>query len=784
VLEKLIKVNIFFRKHKKKLITALVLLVWFAFCLPSKLFQDPYCTVIEDKDTQLLSATIAADGQWRFPEIDSVPQKFREAILLFEDEYFNSHFGVNPISLLKAFSENIKQGKIKRGGSTITMQVIRLSRKNKSRTVLEKLKEIILATRLEFRLSKEEILVLYSSHAPFGGNVVGLEAASWRYYGRAPQDLSWGETTTLAVLPNAPSLIYPGKNHAILLKKRNRLLDKLLATGKIDTASCSLAKQEPLPIKPKALNQKAKHILTRVFNEGKKGQRIRTTIQLNLQNRVSQIINNHYYKMLSSDVHNAAVMVMEVETGNIIAYVGNTNSKNGGEVDMITAPRSTGSILKPFLYAGMLDAGEILPQTLIADIPTQYAGYTPKNYDRKYDGAVAADNALIRSLNIPAIKMLKTYGVQRFHDKLKQLKMSTINRNANHYGLSLILGGAETTINDLVSSYGSMARSLNHFTTYNGKYNLNDYFKANYIYESINKDKELSNHTIYSAASIYWTFNVLSDLHRPREERGWENFVSSRKVAWKTGTSFGHRDAWAVGITPEYVVGVWVGNATGEGKSGLTGISAAAPLLFEVFKKLPTTTWFSPPYDELQKIPICSKSGMRSSYWCEDVDSINVPLSGLKTKNCKYHRWVHLDETETYLVNSDCYPVSKMVKKSWFVLPPVWEWYYKSKNPNYVTLPSFAIGCNQQTNNMEIIYPNNLKELYLSKDLDGSIGKLVFEVAHRKPETEIYWHIDEEFIGVTDHFHQLEVAPTTGEHTLTIVDEFGETIIKKFVVKE
>ena len=772
----------FLLNHKIKLVVALLLLVWFAFCLPAKLFNSPYSTVLYDRNNALLSATIAADGQWRFPEIEAVPQKFEESILLFEDEYFYSHLGVNPISLFKAFVANIKNGGVKRGGSTLTMQVVRLSRKNRSRTVFEKVKELFLATRLEFGLSKKEILTLYASHAPFGGNVVGIEAASWRYYGRSPQLLSWGEMTTLAVLPNAPSLIYPGKNHKLLLAKRNRLLDKLLAANKIDATTWELAKEEPLPLKPKPLNQKATHLLTRAINEGERGQRIATTIDLKLQDNVSQVLNNHYHKMVRSDVHNASVLVMEVKTGNVLAYVGNSRSKNGGEVDMVTAPRSTGSILKPLLYAAMLDAGEILPKTLLADIPTQYASYTPKNFDKRYDGAVAADNALIRSLNIPAVRMLKQYGVQRFHTKLKKLKMSTINRGADHYGLSLILGGAETTMDDLASIYGSMARTLNNYTKYNGKYNAQDYSKLNYHLNEEDKKEALTNSSIYSAAAIATTFNVMSDLHRPREERGWENFSSSRKVAWKTGTSFGHRDAWAVGVTPEYVVVAWVGNATGEGKSGLTGISAAAPLLFDVFKKIPATTWFSTPYDDMEQIPVCTKSGMRSALWCEKSDSTWVPLAGLKTKICAFHKWVHLDADEEFLVNNDCYPIDKMKRKSWFVLPPVWEWYYKKKNVNYKTLPPFKDGCGEEQQSMEIIYPNNLKELFLARNIDGSTGKLVFEVAHRNPETEIFWHLDDAYITTTNHFHQIEIAPSIGRHVLTIVDEHGETIIKNFTL--
>ena len=771
-------------RHKIKLGVLVLLIGWFTFCLPNQLFNSPYSTVVESKDNELLSATIAADGQWRFPEIAVVPEKFEEAILLFEDEYFYQHLGVNPISLFKALVSNVKHGVVKRGGSTLTMQVVRLSRKNRGRTIFEKVKELFLATRLEVGYSKKEILKLYASHAPFGGNVVGLEAAAWRYYGRSPELLSWGEMTTLAVLPNAPSLIYPGKNHELLLTKRNRLLDKLLLANKIDKTTCELAKEEPLPLKPKSLHQKARHLLTRAIKEGQQGERIVTTIDLKLQDNVSEVLNNHYYNMKRSDIHNASVLVMEVETGNVLAYVGNSNSKKGGEVDMITAPRSTGSILKPLLYAAMLDAGEILPKTLLADIPTQYSSYTPKNFDKRYDGAVAADNALIRSLNIPAVRMLKEHGIKRFHSKLKDLKMSTINREADHYGLSLILGGAETSMNDLASIYGSMARTLNNYTQYNGKYNSYDYSELNYQLNENEQEEELSSSSNYSAASIYTTFNVIADLSRPRAERGWENFSSSRKVAWKTGTSFGHRDAWAVGITPEYVVVTWIGNASGEGKSGLTGISAAAPLLFNVFKKLPATTWFDAPYDEMEQIPVCTKSGMRSALWCEQSDTVWVPSAGLKTKICKYHKWVHLDENEEYLVNNDCYPIDKMKRKSWFVLPPVWEWYYKSKDPNYKTLPPFMIGCEEQQKNMEIIYPANLLELSLAKNIDGTTGKFVFEVAHRNPGTEIFWHIDDEFISTTNHFHQIEVEPILGKHTLTIVDENGETITKNFSVIE
>ena len=267
----------YFKNNKKKTIVLFLLLVAYYFCLPKHLFKDPTATVITSNKNELLGAIIADDGQWRFPENDSVPDKFKTCIIAFEDEYFYNHPGFNPISIFKALKENIDSGEIKRGGSTITQQVIRLSRKGKRRTYWEKFKEIILATRLELRYDKDEILALYASHAPFGGNVVGLDAASWRYFNRNSEDLSWAESATLAVLPNAPSLIYPGKNQLQLLKKRNRLLKKLLDNQTIDSLTYRLSISEGLPQKPYPLPQIAPHLLQTIAKTDK-GQRIKTSV--------------------------------------------------------------------------------------------------------------------------------------------------------------------------------------------------------------------------------------------------------------------------------------------------------------------------------------------------------------------------------------------------------------------------------------------------------------------------------------------------------------------------
>ncbi len=481
-----------FNTHRKKtLIVLFLLILWYIFCLPRYLFTDPTCMVLEDAEGNLLGARIAADGQWRFPYNEAIPDKFIAAITTFEDKRFFRHPGIDPLGIAKAIQQNISKGRIVRGGSTLTMQVLRMSRKGKSRNLWQKAIETILATRLELRDTKAEILALYASNAPFGGNVVGLDAASWRYYGKRPDLLSWSEAATLSVLPNSPALIHPGRNRQALINKRNRLLDKLLAQEKIDSLTCELAKLEALPDKPHPLPRLAPHLLDRAFTEHflhKKNTitRLRTTLDRNLQTFANRTLNKHHEQLKANGVHNLAAVIVEVETGNVVAYIGNIfrqdNAEHGHEVDVVTAPRSSGSILKPFLYAMMLDEGELLPQSLVPDIPTNMSGYRPVNFHETYDGAVTARKAIIRSLNVPTVRMLGQYGLEKYHFGLQKMGFSTLNQPASHYGLTLILGGAEVTLWDVTNAYTCMARTLNHHYDLNGKYDSNDWRPLNYIY--------------------------------------------------------------------------------------------------------------------------------------------------------------------------------------------------------------------------------------------------------------------------------------------------------------
>ncbi len=777
----------YIKNNKIKSVVLFVLLIAYYFCLPKQLFKDPTATVITSKNDELLGAQIAKDGQWRFPHNDSIPKKFKTCIIQFEDEYFYKHPGFNPVSIFKALRENLKSDGIKRGGSTITQQVIRLSRKGKNRTYFEKAIEIILATRLELRTSKDKILSYYSSNAPFGGNVVGLDAASWRYFNRNANELSWAESATLAVLPNAPSLIYPGKNQERLLKKRNRLLAKLLQNQIIDSLTYNLSVAESLPQKPYPLPQIAPHLLQKV-TQNYSGKHIKTTINTPLQQQVNRIVKRHYNELSQNEIYNAAVLVLDVKTRQVLAYVGNTptDKSHQKDVDIIDKPRSTGSILKPFLYAAMLDAGDILPNTLVADVPTQFGSYNPENYNKTYDGAIPASRALSRSLNVPSVRMLQEFGLDRFHHYLKTLQLKDLKYNANHYGLSLILGGAESNLWDLCKSYAALSSTLNHFSETSSEYYSNEFCEPTFLAsETVDFGKKTSEKTLFDAGSIYLTYESLKEVNRPEGDENWEFFDGSKQIAWKTGTSFGFRDAWAIGTTTDYVVGVWVGNADGEGRPGLVGVQAAAPILFDVFDVLPNSPWFAKPFDEMQEITICKKSGHRASPNCDDTENKFIQISGLKTKPCPYHVLVHLNKTETFQVNSSCESTSNIKHKSWFVLPPLMAYYYKTKNPFYKPLPKFRSDClGENIISMAFIYPKENNSIFLPKDFDGSTNDLVLQIAHSKPETTVFWYVDDNYMGITKDIHELAIIPKQGKHLITVVDEFGNEAKRHFTISE
>lgn len=766
----------------------LLFLLWWLL-LPSPLFRVPFSTVLEDREGRILGMRAADDGQMRFKEVSVLPSRYVLSVLAFEDRLFMCHKGVNWWSLGRALVQNIRAGRVVSGGSTLSMQVIRMALGNPPRTVPEKMKEIILTLRLEQSYSKRQILEMYASHAPFGGNVVGMRAAALKYFNRQPDRLSWAEAALLAVLPNAPALIYPGRNNAFLKQKRDGLLKKLYREGVISRETYGLAVAEPLPEKMFDMPSGASHLLMRAWQENR-GNISRSTIDSRLQQQVNEIVERHAGMLSHNYIYNMAVLVAHVPSGEVRAYVGNSAARKGSrgnDVDIIRSVRSSGSILKPALYALMLQEGFILPRTLIPDVPSRFGGYAPSNFNHDFKGTVPAAQALAQSLNIPFVRMLREYSYVRFYDDLKDLGITSLNRPADHYGLSLILGGAETSLWDICNMYAGMASVLRHYDERDGQYFPGEYQRLKVWRERGNGESEQRSDGDkggeLKASAIWQTFKALEEVERPEMESGWKNFASSMNLSWKTGTSFGFRDAWAVGVNPEYVIGVWVGNADGEGRPGLVGVRTAAPVLFEVAGLLPVNRHFYEPVEEMKTTVVCRKSGYRASAFCQETDTVRVCAAGAKTTVCPFHRLVNLDASEQWRVTSDCEPVYRIRVKPWFVLPPVQEWYYCRSHSDYRKLPPYRPGCHPDgEEEMEMIYPQRGTRVFIPRDFDGKPSRVVFEAVHRSRETGIYWHIDDKYIGNTRHVHQMEVWIREGLHKLTLMDSEGNMLQQTFRV--
>ena len=751
----------------------------FWYSLEDPLFNDPYSTVLLDKNSNLIGAKIADDYQWRFPFYNKLPSKYKTAVLTFEDKRFYNHFGVDPVAILRALLLNIKSNNIVSGGSTISMQVIRLSRKVKKRTYFEKFIEVISAIRLEIKYSKEEILGLYAAHVPMGGNIIGIDTASWLYFNRAIDALSWAESALLAILPNSPSLMNPKKNRNALKNKRNNLLKTLYEKNLLSKLEYKLSISEPIPKKPLPIPKIAQHFLETAIQKNKKvkGTYINSSLDIYNQKNIQKVLDEAAFELNNKSINSISAVVIDNKKMEILAYIGNAGKSSGRFVDIATRPRSTGSILKPLLYAAMLQYGDLTPNMLIPDVPTLYNGYVPQNFNKKFKGMVKAHDALTMSLNIPLVRMLKIFGVSRFYTFLEYSGLTTLNRKADEYGLTLILGGAEATLLDLVNIYSNLARVAN--------IELNEimYKKLGLTGYPLKHKEVLAN---IGKGAAYLTFEALLEVKRPGLDMYWKNFSSSKKIAWKTGTSFGFRDAWAIGCTPEYTVGVWTGNAGGEGNPHLIGVKAAAPILFNIFNILDPKEWFKKPNSDLKTIKTCKNDGYIATEYCEKENQI-VPKTSHFNKITPYNRLIHTDIPGKYRVNGRCESINNMKHISWFIIPPLFEKYFSVQNGEFKKIPEYRKDClafkNEISENViNIMYPVNNAKIFIPTDLNGTKSGVIFEAVHKKPDSLLYWHINETYLGTTQTFHQKSISAIPGKHILTIVDQDGNSVERVFKI--
>jgi penicillin-binding protein 1C len=778
---------------------AIILGVIFFFSIIAGLLQflpgipdnQAFCTVVEDREGEILNVRIASDEQWRFPQNETENwEKIKTCLILFEDEWFYSHPGINPVSTLKALKANLEAGKIVRGGSTLSMQLARIHHgKNKTRSLVQKFYETLIALKLELFLGKDVILDEYLFSAPFGGNIVGVESASWKYFGVSPEQLSWAGSALLAVLPNNPSNIFPGHSKKEPIKEiRDKLLRKLCLKGVISETDYELSILEPVPETTLPLRSLSPWILDRLEKEGKGGKRTQTYLDQELQREMLFLARNNCLVNQGKYIHNIAILVTELGSGKVLAYVGNNpvnSGKYGEEVDIIMSERSPGSLLKPLLYSCALNDGLLEPRQFLPDIPIFFTGYSPKNFDRKFRGLIPANEALVSSLNVPFVWLLSQYNIRRFYDNLKAWGMEyTLREKPGHYGLSIILGGCETRLWDITAMYGSLGRRAK-FGIKGNEFHANNLIKDEKPkkYKGFNLDPWIAN----------WVLKELQNLKRPHEEDGWRQFAGSDYISWKTGTSIGMRDAWAVGLNENYVVGVWVGNANGTGRPGMTGASYAAPVMFKAFDVLAsrskdiTKDFWSKNRNFLintKLVKYCKTSGYIAGRFCQK-ELLRVSEKMGNNEICPYHKPILLSGKSGKRVLQDCQEAGQeLVDTSWFEIPPFYAMYYKSYN-FYLEPPDWEEACKDmlgRKNPLNWVYPRKKNKILIPVEITGENGRVVFEVAHRDLGQTIFWHLNQKYLGSTFEKHRMGFFITPGEHEMVAVDQDGNDLKINFEV--
>ncbi|QKF58065.1 penicillin-binding protein 1C [Campylobacter ornithocola] len=695
------------------------------------MFKGTYSKVLLDKNKEILSVFLDANEQWHL-ESEFIPQKLKTAVVLYEDKNFYSHYGVDFLAIIRAFKNNLFSSK-RSGASTISMQTIKLLEQNK-RTYFNKFNEIIKAFALENAYDKEEILRLYLNNAPYGGNLVGVASAGLFYFEKDLKNLTWSEAALLAVLPNNPGLINLEKNKDKLLKKRNALLDRLFEKGYFSKDILTLAKAEKLP-SFKARKNLAPHLARRLLVDKEK---VISSIDKKIQIKFEKKAKEYSYKLHQKGIKNLAILLADTKTNKVLAYVGSNDFYDFttfGQVDGVVAKRSVGSVLKPLLFAFAIDDGLIAPESLMLDVPTFFSNFAPQNANKKYHGFVSAKESLQKSLNIPFVGLLSEYGYEKFFYKLKDI-LNYEDENFKKYGLSLILGTKEFSLEDMVKIYLGLGNYGN--------------FKE-ILYEentSIKKDKKL-----ISDGASFLTLQTLKGLDRV----GLKQYDFNTIISWKTGTSYGRKDAWAIGTSPKYTLGVWVGNFNGEANANLYGVSIAGELFFELLGLLDGLNLEFKQPDDLISIKIENQTGYRYDYRFDFKEAL-YPQSANVLRISPFLKEIFIYENKEVNSLDENFIYAK--KKIILNLPPNAQAFFAKEKQHL-----------QSSNqSLKIIYPLNNLNIVLPKDLKSK-QKLLIKLIN--PENEkLFWYLNQELIFEGKE-ENLALDLKKGKYNLNIISESG-----------
>ncbi len=720
-----------------------------------------YSPVITSHDSTVIHAFLTGDDKWRmYTELSELTPQLKKTIIFKEDKYFRYHFGINPVSIVRALMKNIIHGKRTSGASTITMQVARLL-DPKERTYLNKFIEMFRALQLEWHMKKDEILQLYLNLVPYGSNIEGVKSASIIYFGKAPDHLSIAETVSLAIIPNRPVSLKPGTNNDYILRERNKWLKRFLKAGLFDKEYIEDAMDEPVNAYRRDVPRLAPHISCRLISQYPHKRIIRTNIDLEIQQKIQNIVTGYSRYQYFQNIKNATALVVDNYSRNVICYIGSAdfnNDEDGGQVDGIQAVRSPGSTLKPLLYGMAFDNGYITPKSVISDVPASFEGYEPENYDGKFYGNITAEYALYNSLNVPAVKILAHVKVESLTENLIKAGFRQIEKDRNDLGLSLILGGCGTTLEELTGLYCALANK--------GKYE-----KLLYINEEYNEPEVQE---ILSEQSAYMITEILTQLTRPDLPVNWQNTVHMPKIAWKTGTSYGRRDAWSIGYNNKYTIGVWVGNFSGEGVPGLSGADKAAPLLFKIFNAVdydPEQDWYSMP-EGLSFRYVCSETGKIPDEFCTN-QVIDYYIPGISpSETCDHMKIVYISPDSSISYCTSCRPDAGYIKAYYPNFSPEILTWYDENNIEYIKIPPHNPDCERLMTGAapSITSPLNENEYFI--DNKDSMQMMLSCNASNDVEN-VFWYINNKFYRSARPDRKIFFQPPEGLVHISCSDDKG-----------
>ncbi len=745
---------------KKLLITVASVIVLFFFLnwifpLPDKI---EYSTIVTDNKGEVIHAFLTKDQQWRMKtELNEISPLLKKTIIEKEDKYFYHHFGINPFAVTKSFFKNIFRMKRTSGASTITMQVAR-ALEPKRRTYINKFIEMFRALQLETKYSKDEILQMYLNLVPYGSNIQGVKSASILYFKKNPDHLSLAEITALAIIPNRPSSLVIGKNNEQIIIERNKWLKKFAADKIFTEKEIEDALNEPLTATRGAVPSFIPQLAYKLKRQS--GDIIKTNIQLNTQLKIENLVRDYSRSLTLKNIRNASVIVIDNNTHKIISYVGSANfrdSIDGGQVNGAASIRQPGSTLKPLLYGLCIDEGLLTPKMVINDVAVNYDGYAPENYDKKFNGYVTMESALGHSSNIPAVKSLRALGKDKLIQTLARCDFQQIKKDQNKLGLSLILGGCGANLEELTGLYSVFASD--------GAYIKPSFTQTDTAYKKIN---------ILSPAATFMIDEILSSVNRPDFPVNWESTAHLPKIAWKTGTSYGRRDAWSIGYNKHYTVGIWTGNFSALGVPELSGANIATPLLFKIFNTLDYDAdeeWFQQPKDCDTRI-VCSETGMLPDEHCTNlITDYFIPMIS-PTKKCDNMQEIAVSPDEKISYCKMCMPENGYKKKLYKIVTPEMQQYFEENKIAYEKIPPHNPNCEKvfKDGAPVVTSPSNGNEYLINKK---NPEPLQLTCHTGNDVSKVYWYINNKFYKACDAKAKQFFIPEEGPIKISCTDDKG-----------